>query len=165
MNEAGILGAGRELWGFDGSNASLLADINDRQLGASSNPARFTTFDSMVVFVADDGVHGTELWAYRPCASGRVQCGAWLLADLAPGNASSNPHGMAEFHGKLFFTAREHGDIWTLDDVGAINLMLAINSQFHDPIAGIDLTRTRPGVAYNESQDTKKINEREDWKS
>jgi ELWxxDGT repeat protein len=152
VNEAGILGAGRELWGFDGSNASLLADINDRQLGASSNPARFTTFDSMVVFVADDGVHGTELWAYRPCASGRVQCGAWLLADLAPGNASSNPHGMAEFHGKLFFTAREHGDIWTLDDVGAINLMLAINSQFHDPIAGIDLTRTRPGVAYNESQ-------------
>ena len=51
-----------------------------------------------------------------------------------------------------YFYGPRAGDIWTLDDVGAINLMLAINSQFHDPIAGIDLTRTRPGVAYNESQ-------------
>ena len=43
----------------------MLADINETGLGQSSNPSEFAITESgqMAYFVADDGIHGWELWA------------------------------------------------------------------------------------------------------
>lgn len=58
---------GREPWRTDTAPAAVLVkDVNPGSAG--SNPARFTTWpdgegtSNSLVFTADDGVHGTELW-------------------------------------------------------------------------------------------------------
>ena len=57
----------RELWVTDGTEAGtyMLADINETGLGQSSNPSELEITESgqMAYFVADDGIHGWELWA------------------------------------------------------------------------------------------------------
>jgi probable HAF family extracellular repeat protein/ELWxxDGT repeat protein len=60
-------GAGTELWQFDGSAASRLADINRGSNG--SFIVDLTAVNGLVYFQADDSVHGAELWAYNPANS------------------------------------------------------------------------------------------------
>jgi ELWxxDGT repeat protein len=86
---------GRELWRVDsdGEGASLVADIRPGSAGAfeifSSNRNSSHTppvgFREFIVFFANDGVHGTELWKSDGTASGTT-----LLKDIAPGSRSSN---------------------------------------------------------------------------
>jgi ELWxxDGT repeat protein len=51
--------ADEELWVFDGTDASLFADINSSD---SSAPSDFLVFDGKLYFSADDGVGGRELF-------------------------------------------------------------------------------------------------------
>ncbi len=62
---------GRELWKSDGTadGTALVKDINTTRgsgIGSStlpsSSPSKFTAVANQVFFVADDGVHGPELW-------------------------------------------------------------------------------------------------------
>lgn len=86
---------GRELWMSNGTNAGtvLLEDINPGR--ASSNPRDF--FDiypgasSRVVFAADNGSVGEELWI-----TDRTARGTYLLEDCLPGAASSMPRLVAD---------------------------------------------------------------------
>ncbi|MBV9735171.1 MAG: Hint domain-containing protein [Acidisphaera sp.] len=55
---------------------------------------------SELYFAADDGVHGTELWA----SDGTVQ-GTTLVDDLVPGSGGSNPSSFGVLNGTLYFTA------------------------------------------------------------
>jgi ELWxxDGT repeat protein len=53
---------GVELWSWDGTSASLVADINTNP-GGSSNPSWLTNVNGTLFFAADDGTTGVELWA------------------------------------------------------------------------------------------------------
>jgi ELWxxDGT repeat protein len=59
---------GTELWSSDGTEAGtvFVHDINPHPaspVGGSSSPASLTTNGDMLLFSADDGEHGRELWA------------------------------------------------------------------------------------------------------
>src|ERR1700722_267585 len=72
----------------------LLADVNT--LGASSSPLGFTAVGATTFFLADDGVHGQELWKTNGAAAGTQ-----LVMDINPGSAGSNIRSMTSFSGKI----------------------------------------------------------------
>ncbi|WP_205471127.1 ELWxxDGT repeat protein [Nocardioides sp. SYSU D00038] len=71
MLAAGVSGNNVELYKTDGVNdVSLVKDIND---GFGSNPAQLTHLaNGLVVFVANDGIKGTELWRSNGTEAGTV---------------------------------------------------------------------------------------------
>ena len=84
---------GNELWRSDGTAAGtgLVADICPGACssivatqGGNSDQGDLVVADSALFFVADDGVHGRELWRSDGTAAGTV-----LVADLAPGAAGA----------------------------------------------------------------------------
>lgn len=80
---------GNELWKTDGTEAGtrLVRDINrGRDFGIPRNRLGALTLNGRVFFVANDGVHGQELWASDGTAEGTR-----MLADIAP--ARSGPTG------------------------------------------------------------------------
>ena len=56
--------------------------------------------DDRLVFVADDGIHGPELWS----TDGTPE-GTGLVADLSPGPTGSAPEWLVAADGYLYFTA------------------------------------------------------------
>lgn len=78
---------GPELWQTDGTMAgtTLVADVNPGSAG--SNPSVYLSSDGQtsnsLLFVADDGEHGRELWV-----TDGMTTGTKLLADINPGSAS-----------------------------------------------------------------------------
>jgi ELWxxDGT repeat protein len=98
--------SGRELWKSDGTEAGtvLLKDVAPGS--ASSTPSAFTEVvtpsASYTFFVADDGEHGAELW----WTTGAEESTA-LAADIAPGNAPSNPMDLTPAGGALFYVAHD----------------------------------------------------------
>jgi ELWxxDGT repeat protein len=51
--------SGRELWAYNGRKVYQLADINPT---GSSDPANLTVFGNELVFSANDGTTGNEMW-------------------------------------------------------------------------------------------------------
>ena len=94
---------GRELWRSDGT---ALGTFLIRDLCPGTCGSRFPNWSDMaplgdqVVFVADDGVHGLELWVTDGTAAG-----THLVADLQPGYASSFIQALTAAAGQVFFTA------------------------------------------------------------
>lgn len=87
-------------------SGSLLASaqtrmVKDINTSGDANPMWLTGFGNRVLFFADDGVNGGELWAYDTAAK--------LKYDINPGMASSatwyNYRHMAVSGGKVFFPA------------------------------------------------------------
>lgn len=95
---------GEELWLSDGTAAGtgLLKEINPGVAG--SNPDGFAAINGIYYFAASDGTaaggHGRELWR-----SDLTDAGTYLVRDIRPGTASSDPHGLIEVSGTLFFAA------------------------------------------------------------
>jgi ELWxxDGT repeat protein len=71
-------GLGRELWVTDGTTTTLCRDIRAGSLG--SDPRALTAFGNGVLFFADDGVNGSELWR-----SDGTLLGTQLVRDIGPG--------------------------------------------------------------------------------
>ncbi|GAB4025449.1 hypothetical protein GCM10028773_51050 [Spirosoma koreense] len=67
---------------------------------ASSKPSQLVNVNGTLFFVADDGVHGPELWKSDGTAAGTT-----LVKDLVPGPTGSEIKEMTAVNGKLFFTA------------------------------------------------------------
>ncbi|MEX0676561.1 MAG: ELWxxDGT repeat protein [Pirellulales bacterium] len=94
---------GVELWKSDGSGAGteIVLDINT---SGSSTPRYLTNVSGTLYFRATEGttagLTGTELWS-----SDGTPGGTTLVADIAPAEPSSNPRGLANVTGTLFFSA------------------------------------------------------------
>lgn len=124
---------GRELWISDGTTAGtkLLKDINagaGSSLQNAGNGPR-AVLGSKLVFAANDGTTGEELWVSDGTAAGTT-----LLKDIYTGSNSSNPlaDGWAVVGTKLVFTARtlaNGNEVWVTDGTTAgTTLLKDINS-------------------------------------
>jgi ELWxxDGT repeat protein len=123
---------GEELWKSDGTakGTVLVKDINPGRAApvplappvpSSSYPSGLTAVNGTVYFMADDGVHGYELWKSDGTAKGTV-----MVRDLYPGIGgvepgepnSSVPGNLTPMGGTLYFTANDgvHGqELWKTD--------------------------------------------------
>ena len=109
---------GEELWRSDGSRAGtvLVKDINpggSERNPDSSTPSYLTAVGGELLFSADDGTHGEELWK-----SDGSQAGTLLVENIKRDDYSSEPSNLTAMGGRLFFTARDgtHGpELWRSD--------------------------------------------------
>lgn len=90
-------GAGMEPWKTraDGSTV-MIADIRPGEQGSS--PHGFHNVANNLLFVADDGVHGSELWI-------DILTTQWMVMDINPGPEGSFPEILASAEEELYFTA------------------------------------------------------------
>jgi ELWxxDGT repeat protein len=99
-------GDGDELWETDGTEAGtvMLKDINPTIAvngnGNGSAPSSLKSFGSVVLFAANNGTTGAELWKTDGTAAGTV-----LVKDINPGSGNSNPRRFTEAGGVAYFSA------------------------------------------------------------
>ena len=123
---------GYEPWRSDGTQAGtgMVADVCPGSCSSitpvhygNSAPSDFAVAGIDLFFVADDGVHGRELWRTDGIAGG-----AHLVADLTAGGAHADPVLLGSLGGTLFFTFDdgEHGvEPWVSDGTAAGTHLLA----------------------------------------
>ena len=117
---------GRELWSYDGTNASLVADIVPGGQFDSSNPNNLCEYNGALYFSATDGPqnHGYELWSYDGSTARMV---AEINPTPNPDNGDdflmdSSPSELTVFNGLLYFSADNgtHGrELWSFDGTTA----------------------------------------------
>lgn len=100
-----------ELWKYNGTNASIVTNINPSNNG-SSFPKGLTLFQNELYFWADDGNRGFELWKHNGTQT--------VSFDLNPGGASSSsfPKNFLPFNGELYFQANHASfgfELWKTD--------------------------------------------------
>ncbi|MBC8160030.1 MAG: hypothetical protein H7Z42_02335 [Roseiflexaceae bacterium] len=132
-----------ELWKTDGTAAGtrLVKDINTTTNTAyleSSSPRQFHAVNGRLLFFADDGVHGRELWV-----SDGSEAGTQMVMDINPGPGSSELEPLSEIQSrvvgnKLFFMV-DVGDfeleLWVSDGTSAnTRRVRAIDSDSYSPI-------------------------------
>jgi ELWxxDGT repeat protein len=116
---------GSELWATDGTAAGT-AVLLDILPGSGSGFDPYPTWlngpvqamvGSTLFFLADDGIHGNELWKTDGTAAGTV-----LVKDIYPGAHASDADWMTVAGGQIFFVADDgvHGrELWASDGTGA----------------------------------------------
>lgn len=103
-----------ELWKFDGTSTSRVANIHpDLGTNYSSFPNSLAVFNDGLYFMATDGSHGYELWKNGAGAT-------TMIADINPGGAesSSYPKQFTPFNGELIFAAVRDDlgyEVWKTD--------------------------------------------------
>jgi ELWxxDGT repeat protein len=99
--------AGEDLWTSDGT------PLGTRPLHAFRSMDELTSAGAFLYFTADDGEHGAELWR-----SDGTPEGTRLVADVAPGPASSSPASLTAVGDRILFAADDgiHGvEPWVSD--------------------------------------------------
>ena len=122
---------GRELWRYDGTTATLAADIVPGGQYSSSNPSGLTVFDGKLYFCATDEVHGYELWSFDGTTAAMV---AEINPTPDPGDGDTflmdaSPNSLTVFDGQLYFSAIDgsHGrELWAYDGT-TVRLVRDIN--------------------------------------
>jgi ELWxxDGT repeat protein len=129
---------GQELWVYDGLQVRQLADINpqfsinDFPPASSSSPADFVVFGSQLLFTADNGSSGRELWSYDGKEVRQV-------ADINSGSAGSSPRSFTVFGNELVFIANDgvHGqELWSYDGT-QVRLLADINPTGSANLSGL----------------------------
>lgn len=96
-------------------------------------------FGDRLFFVADDGVHGSELW----CSDGSSD-GTFMVRDISPGRESSAPYKLCPVDSRFYFAADDgvHGqELWTTDGTEASTRMVA---DLNPGVASTDLWSFAP---------------------
>ncbi len=106
---------GRNLWKSDGTlvGTSLVQRSNPATDNINITSGNFLTIDGITYFAADNSVYGRELWK-----TDGTSAGTQMVADLMPGNASSNPSNFAAVGNRLFFAAvspSRGNELWVTD--------------------------------------------------
>jgi ELWxxDGT repeat protein len=96
---------GEELWVSDGTEEGtyMLRNINEEpaEVPYHSYPGKFFVTEDLLYFMANDGVHGAELWQTDGTSDGTV-----MTADIWPsGYEGSDPGGFAEVGDYLIFNS------------------------------------------------------------
>ncbi|MEM9675179.1 MAG: ELWxxDGT repeat protein [Bacteroidota bacterium] len=104
---------------FAQENPRLL--VNTLTVPAGSNSSNFVFMDGKAFFIADDGIHGKELWT-----SDGTEAGTLLVKDIFEGKVGSfqglGQHQMLVVNETLFFVAtdKKHGlELWKSDGTEA----------------------------------------------
>ena len=71
----------------------------------SSFPQHLYATEDALYFVADDGIHGRELWAWQGETEDGIGPSCFLVADIAIGEEGSDPERMTDVNGWLYFIA------------------------------------------------------------
>ena len=114
---------GSELWRTDGTTGgmTLVADVNTATAdavpanqwywsGYHPIPGNGVEVGGLTYFFATDGVHGVEPWV-----TDGTPAGTRMIADLAPGAATSHPSGLVAYNGSAYFVADYVGPFgWSL---------------------------------------------------
>jgi ELWxxDGT repeat protein len=123
---------GQELWKSDGTAAgtTLVKDIfpgtyfyYGNFFPNSSRPSNLTNLNGTLYFLADDGVHGREVWKCDGTPAGTV-----MVKDINPSSNSESISELTIFNGTLYFPANDgvHGDeLWKSDGTAAGTGMVA----------------------------------------
>jgi ELWxxDGT repeat protein len=124
----------------------------------SSSPSELVNLNGTLIFSADDGVHGRELWK-----SDGTAVGTKMVADINPGSASSNPTGLTVVGSVVYFAANDGTgvELWKTDgttagttlvkNISPTNLTAVGDTLFfvaNDGVYGNELWRSN-GVASN----------------
>ena len=108
--------SGRELYMSDGTPAGTVLRADIQSGPGSSSPGNFVEFiNDTMIFTADDGIVGRELWITTPTST-------TLLKDIAPGANASFPNQLIGFSGRIFFNADDSGsnrELWSSDGTPA----------------------------------------------
>jgi len=105
--------ADTELWAVaDGQSPRLVKDIPRGSL-QGVGPQQLAVSNGRLLFFANDGTHGMELWRSDGTADGTT-----LLADIHPGTAGSQAGPIVDVAGNAYFAADDgvHGtELWRTD--------------------------------------------------
>lgn len=119
---------GFEIWTSDGTveGSTQLVNINRSTQSAFADDFfrhRGVYLDNNYYFIANDGVHGFELWRTDGSEQGTV-----MLKDVYTGISSSNPGSLTVMNGSLFFMATENNEylpsLWRSDGTQAGTIKL-----------------------------------------
>lgn len=77
-------------------NSSSLIDLYDN---ISSGKLPYAVLDHMAYFIANDGIHGNELWRSDGTAGG-----TYMVKDITPGSASTFLSNITSLNGKIYFS-------------------------------------------------------------
>ena len=120
---AETLAAGRELWRTDGTAAGTaqVLDLRPGSGGAFAEGAGALGYQlgaplgDRLLFVADDGIHGAELWSTQGAAASTA-----LVADLVPGSGDPQLVDLAADGTRCFLVGQDAGGaaLWVTDGTG-----------------------------------------------
>ena len=122
---------GTEPWFLAGSSTvpRMLADVCPGP--CSSAPTGWVQWRSSLLFTADDGVHGSELWRYTGDMAGPAVLGTDLhmAADIEAGAASSSPRSGVVWRDTFLFIAdtAAHGtEVWAWNGEDAPQILFEV---------------------------------------